>query len=824
MAADKKANTTSSSTRRKGIIKFKYKPRFNGRINVLEPWFSFMEPINIRVFYGGNSVTKNNRTIYQKSDPKKWGIALRLNVEEVCYFEFVYWIKTDLGFDDVGEIWFRKRGCSLHNGRAKIESDKDIPQLLEAPESDGYYHIYIVHPTEKGESANKGAYGGVVGFYSDSANTTVGSSSMRESEGINNSMGGPHENSEGPHDNSASIFLDANPRSENSGSTHNITQSFSQTTAASTPAEQPPLRLQRKSKNTTSQPETATSTPQQPHIRILPPPQRAKLPIISASKKPISRPQISEAEPTKEGTEVHDSEGDGREATENSNGEGDSDEEDGGCSDSEGSIVCLSENDFEDQEDDDLFNEYVDHDIGEKVTGSLGGLHKNSEANSEGQGFGEANSEGQGFGEANGDEFGENNNDLGEHEEIVDSDGEVGSVLGSDDEGPLYPEFNPDVDFKGKVELTKGLKFPSNTIFRKALTHYAIDHGFDYYFLHNNNSRVSAYCAKRCKCPWKKARILKCKCKSPRKCRFRVHCRKLKGEETWQIKSLRLKHICGWQHQNSKLTSQYLAERYLEDWRDDPTWKLKAFMKRARRECKCELGYYKAYYARERALKMIFGDADVEYERVWDYAAAIRKYNPGSTAVVKVEGVENPFPQFQRLYVCLAACKAGFVAGCRPIIGVDGAHLKGPYPGILLTAVGKDGNNNIYPVAWAVVETESSETWSWFLELVRDDIASVADSITWVHEQDELTYMSDRQKGLLDAFKTVMPNAETRYCCRHIWSNFKNKFPGVVYKEHFWKAARSSTKVNFLNLNVVLQTQCLDVNVFTITASFQPTH
>lgn len=114
--------------------------------------------------------------------------------------------------------------------------------------------------------------------------------------------------------------------------------------------------------------------------------------------------------------------------------------------------------------------------------------------------------------------------------------------------------------------------------------------------------------------------------------------------------------------------------------------------------------------------------------------------------MVKVEGVENPFPQFQRLYVCLAACKAGFVAGCRPIIGVDGAHLKGPYPGILLTAVGKDGNNNIYPVAWAVVETESSETWSWFLELVRDDIASVADSITWVHEQDELTYMSDRQK------------------------------------------------------------------------------
>ncbi|XP_010681440.2 uncharacterized protein LOC104896391 [Beta vulgaris subsp. vulgaris] len=137
------------------------------------------------------------------------------------------------------------------------------------------------------------------------------------------------------------------------------------------------------------------------------------------------------------------------------------------------------------------------------------------------------------------------------------------------------------------------------------------------------------------------------------------------------------------------------------------------------------------------------------------------------------------------------------MTGCRPILGVDGAHLKGAYLGILLTAVGKDRNNNIFPVAWAVVETESSETWCWFLELVRQDVASVADVVTWVHEKDELTYMSDRQKGLLDAFSTVMPNVDTRYCCRHIWSHFKNKFPGIVYREHFWMAVRSSTRHHF---------------------------
>ncbi|XP_021732992.1 uncharacterized protein LOC110699784 [Chenopodium quinoa] len=126
------------------------------------------------------------------------------------------------------------------------------------------------------------------------------------------------------------------------------------------------------------------------------------------------------------------------------------------------------------------------------------------------------------------------------------------------------------------------------------------------------------------------------------------------------------------------------------------------------------------------------------------------------------------------MYVCLQACKEGFMVGCRPILGFDGAHLRGPYPGILLTTVGKDGNNNIFLVAWEVVEVENADSWTWFLELLRAGIASVADSITWVHEADDLTYVSDRQK-----------------------SNFKFKFPRTVYKEHFWKAARLTTEHHF---------------------------
>ena len=55
----------------------------------------------------------------------------------------------------------------------------------------------------------------------------------------------------------------------------------------------------------------------------------------------------------------------------------------------------------------------------------------------------------------------------------------------------------------------------------------------------------------------------------------------------------------------------------------------------------------------------------------------------------------------------LDACKRGFLAGCRPLIGIDCCYLKGTTEGQLLVAVGKDGNDNIFPIAYAIVEIEN---------------------------------------------------------------------------------------------------------------------
>ncbi|TYH66353.1 hypothetical protein ES332_D06G117200v1 [Gossypium tomentosum] len=70
----------------------------------------------------------------------------------------------------------------------------------------------------------------------------------------------------------------------------------------------------------------------------------------------------------------------------------------------------------------------------------------------------------------------------------------------------------------------------------------------------------------------------------------------------------------------------------------------------------------------------------------------------------------DSLPHFKRYYVCFDALKRGWKAGCRPLIGLDGCFLKGPFKSEFLTVVGRDANNRMFLIAWAVVEVECTDS------------------------------------------------------------------------------------------------------------------
>ena len=49
------------------------------------------------------------------------------------------------------------------------------------------------------------------------------------------------------------------------------------------------------------------------------------------------------------------------------------------------------------------------------------------------------------------------------------------------------------------------------------------------------------------------------------------------------------------------------------------------------------------------------------------------------------------------------------------MISINAMHLYGKYKGKFLIAMATNGNNKIYPLAFAVVESESTKSWGWFL-------------------------------------------------------------------------------------------------------------
>ena len=65
-----------------------------------------------------------------------------------------------------------------------------------------------------------------------------------------------------------------------------------------------------------------------------------------------------------------------------------------------------------------------------------------------------------------------------------------------------------------------------------------------------------------------------------------------------------------------------------------------------------------------------------------------------------------------------------------------GVFFKGATNGELLYVVGRDANNQMYPIAWTVVEKENNDTWDWFYDILFRDL-SVGNGKDWVFTSDQ---------------------------------------------------------------------------------------
>nr|KYP35771.1 hypothetical protein KK1_043177 [Cajanus cajan] len=122
----------------------------------------------------------------------------------------------------------------------------------------------------------------------------------------------------------------------------------------------------------------------------------------------------------------------------------------------------------------------------------------------------------------------------------------------------------------------------------------------------------------------------------------------------------------------------------------------------------------------------------------------------------------HDYVQFHRVFWTFKPCIHGFKY-CKPIVQVDGTFLYGKYKGTLLVFVTQDSNNKIFPIAFAILEGETTDAWFFFLHYLKRHVCP----------QDALFLIFDRHESIKNAYARqgngwTPENSVHVFCIRHI--------------------------------------------------------
>uniref|UniRef100_K3YZ76 SWIM-type domain-containing protein n=1 Tax=Setaria italica TaxID=4555 RepID=K3YZ76_SETIT len=255
---------------------------------------------------------------------------------------------------------------------------------------------------------------------------------------------------------------------------------------------------------------------------------------------------------------------------------------------------------------------------------------------------------------------------------------------------------------------------------------------------------------------------------------WRVCARKQKVTGKWNITKVVGPHNCA-DHElrmkHPQLTSTLIAKWLMAILQLEPKMKVRIIIRTVEElDGGYVISYGKTWRAKQRAWKMIYADWEAGYEQLPVLFNAIKAVNPGMhyEYIPKPNEWKDGRQIFFHAFLCFPQCVEAF-RHCRPIFSINGTFLIGKYRSKLLIAISCDTNNNLFPLAFALVERENNDGWGWFLRLV------------WLHvvEPDrEVGIISDKHQGILNTMREQIEGyapLHHRCCTRHLAENLLRK-------------------------------------------------
>ncbi|KAB1199537.1 hypothetical protein CJ030_MR0G020844 [Morella rubra] len=251
-------------------------------------------------------------------------------------------------------------------------------------------------------------------------------------------------------------------------------------------------------------------------------------------------------------------------------------------------------------------------------------------------------------------------------------------------------------------------------------------------------------------------------------CSWRIHASWDSSSQSFRIKKMNHAHSCGGESWKSAHPSKnWLVNIIKERLQDSPHHKPKEIANSILRDFGIELNYTQVWRGIEDAREQLQGSYKEAYNQLPAFCEKMVEANPGS--FVKLCTDEDK--RFERLFVSFHASMCGFQRGCRPLLFLDTTSLKSKYHEILLTATALDGNDGVFPIAFAVVNSENEDNWHWFLDQLRSAMSSSR----------SITFVADREKGIKKLVFEVFQNANFGYSIYHLIENFKKNLKGPFH-------------------------------------------
>ena len=266
---------------------------------------------------------------------------------------------------------------------------------------------------------------------------------------------------------------------------------------------------------------------------------------------------------------------------------------------------------------------------------------------------------------------------------------------------------------KSEDKLEIGTAFWSGFEFKEAVLDYALSKGRNIEQSRWDKTKLSFKCGIRGKCKW------------------RVYCAFDFPTQKWLVKTRYKYHSCTPNGKCKLLRSPVIARLFLDKLREDSGLMPEKIQEQIKETWKFIASRNQCQRGRTLALKWLEKEYADQFAHLRGYVREIEKTNPGSSVELATVPNADGDDVFDRFYVCFEKLRSSWRGTCRKIIGLDGTFLKVATKGILLTAVGHDGNNQIFPFAWAVVQSENAVAWLWFIKRLKHDL-SLGDGSTYV--------------------------------------------------------------------------------------------